>query len=237
MVSASTLPGVKVPLQIGFTPPSWNPPARLYKFVPERQYAEDMAQGRIWISTLAYCRACEDQGRGDALDGRHTQHISIDSGDLSDPYIRDKAQRLGLPAMSGGYRFVNCSFSREVDAHVFCMTEKFDPKMLGPDFGAHCVEILNPMAFVQAVSACLFLKLFAGGRCPLVVFGKMLYVDDVDQYDRERIPARDGFWKDRSRFERQAEVRVLWDWGLPAGATKPFSLQVPQLRDLCRVIV
>lgn len=211
------------------------PPKTIFRFFKEKEHAEALCRGDIWLTTLQTCREYDDPLQGDAKEATHTYDggTGVLHGDGEDHDFVTKAARLGIRVcpgakniqISGGFH----SFSID-NAYVLCTTQEFNPSKLSETFGNYCVEISEPKEFFKLVSDRLnhIVPLKNGYMGPVTY-------DKRDHMVHEALPAPIGFVKPKDIYSDQKEFRFLW---LPAEIRdiKPFLLSCPAVAKLCRII-
>lgn len=214
---------------------AYTPPKTIFRFFKEKEHAEALCKGDVWLTTLQTCREYDDPLQGDAKEATHTYDggTSVLHGDGSDLDFVTKAARLGIRVspdskdiqISGGFH----SFSIP-NAYVLCTTQEFNPSKLSDTFGNYCVEISEPKEFFELVSA----KLHHTVSLKHGYMGPVTY-DKRDHMVHEALPAPIGFVKPKDIYSEQKEFRFLW---LPADKRdiKPLLLSCPEVAKLCRII-
>ncbi|HHS9474366.1 TPA: hypothetical protein ACTWZX_001408 [Raoultella ornithinolytica] len=205
----------------------------VYRFFKEKDHAEALCQGKVWLSTLQTCRAYEDPQQGDRDEAKHTYSIPYMSGSSSDPNIVEMSSRLGINIKAG-----NCnirvirgtSLTLIEDAFVLCTTKKYDPSKMNDTFGNYCVKISNPKEFFENVSDELnkVIPLKWGGM-GAVIYGKREFTG------LENAPGPIGFVKPKDIYSEQKEFRFLWE-SAEQKIIKPFELYCPLIAKLCKII-
>lgn len=211
-----------------------NIPARVYRFFKEEKYANALAAGEVYLSTLDTCRKYEDSLQGDPGEAEHTYHCAKIEGVTANPSIIKIAQRLGIDFQhkNNEKRVVleNCtSIFRIPDAFVLCTTTVFAPEMLGETFGKYCVEISNPFLFSDVVMVELRKKI----ELKSSAIGHITY-RERSYRELEESPGEFGFVKPL-QYKDQLEYRLLY---IPKSLDpiKGILLSIPALGSLCKRI-
>lgn len=132
-------------------------PRILYRFLDAPQFADEFVAGRVRVSTLSACRACEDAERGDSGEGQ----LLYQPGDLFIPHAGqahadqvEMARRLGIRIgpHATNTRIEGCIADYSLDdGYLLCFTESFNPDMK-KNFGNACVAITDIPAFFDAIT-------------------------------------------------------------------------------------
>ncbi|HFK5650932.1 hypothetical protein [Enterobacter ludwigii] len=211
------------------------PPKNIFRFFQDKEHAEALCKGDVWLTTLQRCREYDDPLQGDAKEATHTYNggTAVLHGDGTDHDFVTKAARLGIRVcpgakniqISGGFH----SFSID-NAYVLCTTQEFNPSKLSATFGNYCVEISEPKEFFELVSA----KLHHTVPIKHGYMGPVTY-DKRDHMVHEPLPGPVGFVKPKDIYSEQKEFRFLW---LTADRRdiQPFLLSCPEVAKLCRII-
>lgn len=132
-------------------------PERLYRCLPEREYAEDFVRrGAIMLSTVASFANLPRNGRGDreGYTRYETGHIE---GPGSDPLFRAMAAAAGIEISEDCAPGVIHSAIREtaqIQGLSLCLCGTVTPRHREL-FGAHVVRIDRPYEFIIALSAAI----------------------------------------------------------------------------------
>ncbi|HDR2373376.1 TPA: hypothetical protein QCH88_000519 [Enterobacter asburiae] len=214
---------------------AYTPPKTIFRFFKEKEHAEALCNGDVWLSTLQTCREYEDPLQGDPKEATHTYNggSTVLHGDGTEEDFVTKAARLGIRVhpgakditLIGGFH----SFSIP-DAYVLCMTQEFDPSKLSDTFGNYCVEISDPKQFFEVISTKLhtIIPLKDGYMGPITY-------DTRDHSVHEAMPGIIGFVKPKDTYSEQKEFRFLWQT-YDKRAIKPFLLSCPEAAAFCRII-
>jgi hypothetical protein len=212
-----------------------NPPQHfdvLYRAVDKPEYAEDFANGRVWITTVQQCRATEDAQRRDTGEMPTLYYFGgTVTGDPHDPAFREIAQRQVGPFTPGPsarhWTFSNNTVRTSVlNAFLLCTSPY--PNAVSPKFGSHLIRINQPHEFLIALS----LALHAERRT--LQYGIVGRVKYEWEYAGPRTyqgldPEPDQAFGKPVRYEDEREVRMVWSMVNPR--QKPFLLNCPQARD------
>lgn len=205
----------------------------IYRSFDSEEYADNFVAGNIWLSTLERCRQYEDPLQGDSGEATHLYSSGLINGGSNDAKFVRAAGNMGVKIEPGcsNITFNNCvSIQKLHDAFVICTSEIFDPK-LSETFGNYCVEISDPKKFFAAISEAL-------RHQPHIDFawagwGKIKYRDRT-YGGLEDSPGSLGLVKP-IKYAHQKEIRFMW--GVKDDKPiAPFSLFVPELKNLCRRI-
>ena len=203
----------------------------IYRFFDDPSHADDLAAGKVWISTLEACRRYENQKRGDPEEAVHRYNSGFATGNGDDPEFVEIARRsmvlLG-PDVTNGVLSNNTVEDVLIDAFVLCTTENADPTDLEEKFGPYCVKISNSERFFDLVTKRLH-------QCREDVLenlmGKVHY-RDRNWMGLEDPPGIPGFVKPVHLYQVEQEVRFLWTVRNPSHI-RPFLLEVPEAAHLC----
>ena len=207
-------------------------PSALYRTFGEEKHAADFVAGRIWISTLAYCRSIEDAIRRDPDEGR-MRYVTEGPlrGDSDDPIFAEIARRSGVRfTNSKNILLINCQTRQTVpDGLVICMSKKRLDK-----FGRYCVRIDSPLKMFKVISDALqaagYIKANPGHMKGLIT-GVDYRSRELKYPDPE--PVHPGAVKPKI-FEDEYEVRMLWPL-LKLGPA-PFMLTCEAAKKYCTPI-
>ncbi len=209
------------------------PPEKIYRFFNEPDHAIDLAAGKVWISTLGFCRNCERTGQGDIGEATHNFVIGRAwHGNSSDPQFAKAFDRLGIYAdeFSSGTLENTRKIEMIPDAYVICTSEICDRSVLGSTFGIHGVEISKPIEFLRLIDAAL--KKVA--RVESGTIGRIRYKSRTVPGASDP-PGLLGYVKPPEGYAHQREVRLLWK-ALSLPPIKSFLLDVPECAGLCRIL-
>ena len=206
----------------------------MYRFFLQKNHAEDLVKGNVFISTLGECRKHEDPMRGDRHEGELTYHMpGRMTGGSDDKDFVTMAARGGVGIGPGCKNMTVGNLTRGYrlpDAFVLCTTNIYQPKSLGENFGGYCVEISKPTEFFHKVTSALRSKF----PCESGSFGDVTYKDQV-YFGLDDPPGLIGFVKRPDIYAYQKEFRFLW---VPVSKNKiePFLLECPEIIGMCRLI-
>jgi hypothetical protein len=195
----------------------------LFRGFEDATWADDLASGRVWITTVVTCRKFEDQ-RGDVGEATLTYRSGAVQGDSTDSDLRTVAKRAGITFTGSpvrNIRIVDCIGETILpDAYLLCFSRKQFTK-----FGTHHVRIDDPRAFLIAVDRSLRQRGNVDrGQMRAVQYGEREYRHL--EPGPKSIPA---FTKPL-RFIDEEEVRMLWTVN---AAIEPFLLDCPEVRPYC----
>lgn len=204
------------------------------KILEQREHAEQLLDGRLFMNTLGTFRELEDDSSHPRAD-RHEGLVAWFQPDQIELRFNDlviPSEDLAAPvAVSQNHilsRNAYCVFSLNSDG-----VEEFGPedlqrvrsKMEIPlpcyEFGSHSVVIWKPEEFVWRCAEAIQKQNFPG------------HINFVSYFDETTfsgmLPCQPGFAK-RSRYEYQREYRIVLD-RKPAEPA-PFELDVGNIRDI-----
>jgi hypothetical protein len=216
-------------------------PRYLYKYYSNLQYARDLIErGTLRITTLAECRKVEgDVARGDAVDGYLNADFHIENGR---DFIRDHPEAVEFLRYRG-FDITDQTTRLTIGASAFGITEAFmfcastiNSRIIGDAFNAiACVEIRRiPMFFRKLTQALGVSGYIANGEH---LIGEVFYYNPPLDWRKYGFH-HPGFCKREDDFAYQKEVRMLWqprELEVPR-EPKPFNINVPQIRSLCRFV-
>ena len=196
----------------------------LFRGLPTPEYADDFANGRIWITTFEYCRKAKDQRR-DEGEGLTVYRSGDVQGNMADPDVALVAKRTGFEGTRTNLRISNAKTTILIrDAYLLCLSMERQSK-----FGAHCVRIDNPPRFFRVISDALFARV---GQIELGGIGSVQYMDR--EYQGTEAEPHPALTKPKS-FEDEKEVRMLWFLEESIIAPiEPFLLECPRARRYCK---
>lgn len=204
---------------------------RLYRFLESERFAQDLVEGKVWITTLEACRKAEGADRRDAHEGTLTHHIDRLRGD--EPNFAAAVSQTGAFKFQEGARFGISGITLErapVHCYVLCWTERFEPDRMEQGFGKWCVELERPIDFFGHTShAILSAKGATNGS-----FAQVSYQGRVVR-DNEVAGVPIVFLKPEDGYTHQREVRMAWACG-DGHAYEPFMLDCPEVRGHCRIV-
>jgi hypothetical protein len=202
----------------------------VYRFFKEPKYADALAQGHVWLTTLEEDRKSAVPGRGDPLEARefYFQKTPL-IGDGDDPAFVDLARSAaiapGLEARNWQLQY-NLNRTSLPDGFVLSMAEEITPELIR-DFGRHYVKIRNPYAAFKRIHAVLDRKYpIERGWFDRVEYKPQIYVDG------ECRPGPLGFVKQPGGYIEQREIRFLWCLR-GNSPIKPRLFTVPGVARLC----
>lgn len=208
--------------------------APVYRFFLNKEHAEDLVKGNVYISTLEECRKHEDPMRGDKEEGKLTWRLpgKIVGGSQDKDFVAIAARGgvfIGLGCSDVSIENMTTNYKLP-DAFVICATNSYDPASLGENFGRSCVEISDPIVFLHKVTKALDERFpFESAHA-----GNVTYRDQVF-YGVDEPPGVLGFVKRPDVYAYQKEFRFLW---IPKDVSgiKPFLLACPEIVGLCRLV-
>lgn len=202
----------------------------VYRYFDNAKYADDFANGLIYISTLDACRRHEDPLRGDPNEGHESFSTgSPITGDGDDPEFVEMCARAGIimgPAARGNSISIGLATRVLEDAYVLCTTIGFDSNSLENSFGRYCVKIESIEIFFHLISKSLYEKV---GDLQAMK-GPIIY---KERHSVGMMPAAGpiGFVKPPDKYADQREYRFLWV-KKRAGAVEPIVIHCPEAAAL-----
>lgn len=206
----------------------------VYRFFQEKDHADALVEGKVWLSTLTKCRGYEDQFQGDSGEGTMHYQSGTISGSSHDKDFVEMARHanIGVGNDNKNIQIIDCSADHIIpDAFVICTTEHFSPDNIGEKFGKYCVEISNPKLFFELVTENIkkYQKMYQGA------WGRIIYKERKFS-GRDKIPGPMGFVKPPDKYSDQREVRFIWTIQGSPLLLEPFGLNIPEVKHLCRRI-
>lgn len=181
----------------------------VYRYLREEDFADQLANGDIYLSTLSECRKFENSQRGDKEEGfEHYFSNGCQQGSGKDSELVERASRLSIDISEDSEDILILGNRRVTivqDAYVLCTTLGFSDQNLNDDFGRFCVEITNVWKFSELVSA----KLNDHVHWTQFGMGPIKYADRYYE-DLEQSPGPIGFVKPKDLYADQKEFRFLW---------------------------
>lgn len=217
----------------------------MYKYV-KKKYADQLFnQNRIRIGTLNWYRDMEEDKKGiaDPLEGSYRDELKVKSFTEKD-YLNNRTVRQNIPNFLGIDKswsnvtiknFSIIDYKQASNFLIFCSAHKKSQELFNEFEGADtCYEIHNHKKFFQLITR--ELKKQIKSR---ITFINAFYIDYGD-YHR----TRNNIYEDAlhpvlvktRKFERQCEVRAVWEVEDPSILEPFYDLQVPHLRTCCRLI-
>lgn len=203
-------------------------PLTVYKYFTETAHAELFLAGSVRITTLSYCRSCEDPARADENEAIHVYNTGTITGDSDNLALVERARRAGIKIGAGVKGVVlSNNIGEQVlkDAYVLCTTE--EPG--ATHFGAYCVEIQNPSNLLDPLTRAIEAHA-AGVRGH---FGRVIYTSRRTTED-EPEPGPLGFVKPADRFGHEKEVRYLWTVQHVEGTLQPIVVDCAEVARYSR---
>lgn len=205
----------------------------LYRFFDSEQFADDFAEGRIWFSTLASCRAAEGSERGDPKEGAFVHSINrMNRSDNPTKFDAAMSQTGVFLGMQGDISLEDLTIiGGEPDSYVLCFTQRYAPKTMSAGFGKWCVKISRPLDFFRAIT----LAIAHVTEIDQAVIGPVEYLGrEMTDYDAAKVPK--FFLKPRDGYEHQQEIRMMWNRANIIWSPKPFLLPCPEIAPFCSLI-
>lgn len=211
---------------------------RLYKYLPKKYLEAFVSRGSLKIGTLYEYRKTEQYGNviGDKNEGLHKTELSLAGGgeidlgiySLEAEFFRRHILRPDQQAtnvkivLADGARLI--SHTNSPDLYIYCMSSKYDPKVMD-QFGCDaCLEIVNPMGFFRAITHRIRHKARFDG------FGPVRYMSKDTHYTRPH-QIHPAIMKD-PEFVYQNEWRAIW---VPTKTLRePLFVDVPRAIGYCR---
>jgi len=129
----------------------------LFRYFDNPAYADALARGEVWITTLEACRNTENAARGDAGEATITYNTGTISGSTEDPDMRLALARMGVVydgTPGHGTSINNQMKTKVVDAYVLCTTERGPTDPLAK-MGRYCVRISNAQEFFERTTVAM----------------------------------------------------------------------------------
>jgi hypothetical protein len=196
-------------------------PEYVYRFMDNEEHASAFLNGRIWVSTLSYCRRVEE----DPGEGTDMYHSGKVEGHGNDPLLQHVAERAGFkigPTVKNLTFWNNARETIDADAWVLCTT-------LNPDgycrrkFGPFGVRIAQPVKFFRAISE-LMQREHNAGRCTI---GAVEY-GPRERYGTQKPIESRSFLKPAVPFAQEEELRMLWEQFDDARTLKRMTIDCPE---------
>ncbi len=201
----------------------------IYRFFQKESYAEAFSQGKIRLSTLESCRGYEDPRQGDKKEGVQAHMVSM-NGSIHKKDVRHGVTMMNLPVMSNSHYSISDTVVHRYipDAYVLCTTETYEPSNMSGTFGDYCVKIEIPEVFFNIVTMRLEMELG-----PMFAkFANVEYKIDFESMSDEGL----GFTKEPDQYADQKEVRMLWLPSIRQKIKPSFTIDCPEVSELCKVI-
>jgi hypothetical protein len=115
-------------------------PSRLFKYLPSRFVNTFVERGDLLFRNLSYFRKVEERGRKDLLEGLHMDRPNTP---------------ITIPKRDGTFWRGRAAFLNSIDPNgvfVFCLAEILSEPLFR-EFGDACVEIMDPVQFIQRCDA------------------------------------------------------------------------------------
>jgi len=141
---------------------------RLYKYLPKKYLDAFFRRGSLKIGTLYEYRNTEQYGLviGDQDEGVHRTALTLTSGDKVDlrhntPEADFFRKAMGKPIQqTANIKIValdDCNYTLNVqsqspDLYIYCMSSRFDKEVMRQFDCDSCMEIIDPNAFLAAIS-------------------------------------------------------------------------------------
>jgi hypothetical protein len=204
-----------------------------FKYMEARWADELIMDGKLRIGTLLDYRSREkfNGGRLDEGEGTSSRFTSLDAHSNED--IPEFARfAVHIPPDAKNVHVIGLGVEQPYgmqDAYVFCVSKRYAPKELLPDFAPAdaCVEIVNPPEFIATLQE----TMKEHGR--LIGPDDCQYVGRRSEYPAPLVPP---FVAKDPRYAHQAEVRVGWVPHEPLELTF-IDIVNPRLRNFCRRIL
>lgn len=208
-------------------------PTQVFRYFDEEDHAQRLLKGYVWLSTLDWCRTC-DEARADPSEAKMTiGHDGIHGLDPSPAAARlRELARPFIGDISGANAFIHpviqFSYSHP-NAVLFCTSLSEPNEYLRRQFGKYCVRIRLPEIFCQRLNNVLARTLDA----PNYAMGSLQYRGRLLNGSREEMlhPAFLG----PAENHRENEFRMMWD--LPKGKEiDRHEILVPGIARLCSLV-
>lgn len=212
---------------------------KLYKYI-QKQYLEDFFhRGSLKIGTLYEYRNvealgpvigdCDEGTRSTELDLKKGNEIALGGNSQEARFLRSALQttpqqcsNMKIVSRVDGYTVASQENSPEL--YIYCMTEKFDPKVM-KQFGCDCcIEITNPALFLSAIAHRIRHKAEFDGLYPINYMSRKASFISPHQ-------VHPALMKDKA-FLSQREWRAVW---VPTKKQiHPLYIHVPRAIRYCR---
>jgi hypothetical protein len=203
----------------------------VYRIIHGAGYADSLAAGEVYLSTLSECRKHEDPERGDTREAKRTYHTGPDRVFGKDAQGSHVFKQLGPRVFSGpvdGVSLADCSATVQIlDAFVLCTSAFYLPDDLA-SLGKQCVRIDRPRQFFEIVTREVAKKYPIGPPD----IRRVIYAPR--DYSGMESPSGDlGFVKPPDPYAKQREVRMLWVLSGKPRTLKPEIFHCPEVAHLC----
>ena len=200
-------------------------PNTLFKYLKSKDANDFFRQGIIRIGTLYDYRKTERHGtvigdhqEGLILEQEHYQNLTMQSNEDVPPFIRGR-----ITVETGGmFQVMNSTMGlshQSPNFYIYCVTTKFDPKVM-KEFGYDtCFEIIDTTQFINGLNRCMRHKGTFIGAYECIYTEKVVSPGNKPNHHPALV-------KD-PKFSYQNEVRLLW---------KPNSEHPRPVRMTCRKI-
>ena len=180
---------------------------RLFKYLPSQFAADVVRKGDLLFRNLSFFRQCEDNRRGDPLEGFHRDNPDNDIT-LSDP-------KTGEVLAKGDYSFLNSTNTDLI--YVFCLSKTHKPELYQEFKADCCIEILNLEEFIRR-TAIAVKRLLSAHKSGLLYRDVNYYYENAPAGFDIKNPKNLAFAKG-VHYEHQEEFRLVF------GQRKAFDLK------------
>lgn len=153
-------------------------PPVLFRRFETQAYLDDFLAGRIFITTLQWCRMTEDTARADGGEGTYEWRLNELHAPVVDHETSAQLMKVGIDIPSGGAKGLTVRNARRSvtvpDARVLCMTEALNPNT--NHMGRYAAVVTKPREFSEVVSRTLlrFAPALREGALARVVYAPRL---------------------------------------------------------------
>jgi hypothetical protein len=208
------------------------PPKVVYRFFDVKDHARQLLEGKVWVSTLEWCRTC-DSIRADKGEGSHhwkVPKVTRQSPQSERRRVLDQLAAMGHLEVGGDDSKGELEdvqvFHKIPDAYVFCTSTRRNLKR----FGTYCVQISRPENFFLATSQRM-LQVVPRGTADM---SYMTYGDRLFEGVEGPGNVHPGFLGPKAN-EDEDELRMLWTPPRPQVLNR-FVLDVPEVAHLCTFV-
>lgn len=206
-------------------------PKKVYRFFKEKSHLEDFLRGNVWLSTFKACRKYENEAQGDKFEASRVTVIDNIQGPFDSVIKSEFSNGTGMPINLGeNARIENLTIQETIrDGYLICTTLAFEPEKMEKDFGKYCVEINSPELFLNLIAT----KIKSKVKMHQIGMSNILYTSF--EYANQNIPDFLVPFYKLEKYEYQKEYRFLF---IPEDNFNltPFSINVPEISYLCRII-
>jgi hypothetical protein len=176
----------------------------LFRFFKEPQWADKLASGEVFLSTLERCRQYEDPLQGDPGEGIHVRGLPDGYAVWGQPGAQELAAAHNFHLRPGSNIVFRGNTERVVvpDGWLLCLTTE-DTPAIRETFGHHGVVINDPWRFFRTIHR----SLSGNPSVWFAVFGPIIYEErSLPHVLEQPIHAM----VKPEQYQHQAEVRMFW---------------------------